>query len=172
MFNQPVSGAELDAWLAEVLPAAEGQVFHTNYGTLAADEEREETTANLPEGSYSLTLACRSPRRVSFSVGHADTELVDLNLRCGTSRVNVVSLPAGRRAHHQGGSQSGRQLRLPREPDLKFHAAVRGSPWRTAAGFERGGARAAAERAARIRPRSRPGSGASPGWRRSPGSRA
>jgi hypothetical protein len=92
--NHPVSGAELDAWVAQVLPEAEGQVFHTNFGILDADEEREETTANLPEGSYALTLACRSPRRVSFSVGHDDVELVDLNLRCGTSRVNVVYLPA------------------------------------------------------------------------------
>ena len=80
--------------MAEVLPETEGQVFHTGYGTLEADEEREETTAQLPEGSYAVTLACRSPRRVSFSVGHGDTELVDLSLRCGTSRVNVVYLPA------------------------------------------------------------------------------
>jgi hypothetical protein len=92
--NQPVSGAELDAWVAQVLPEAEGQVLHTNYGVLEVDEEWEETTANLPEGSYALTLACRSPRRVSFSVGDDHTELVDLNLRCGTSRVNVVYLPA------------------------------------------------------------------------------
>ena len=91
----PVSGAELDAWLAEVLPATEGQVFHTGYGTLEADEVREETTAPLPSGSYSLTLACRSPRRVSFSIGHENKELVDLNLRCRTSRVNVVYLPEG-----------------------------------------------------------------------------
>ena len=91
----PVSGAELDAWLAEVLPATEGQVFHTGYGTLEADEVREETTAPLPSGSYSLTLAYRSTRRVSFTVGHENKELVDLNLRCRTSRVNVVYLPAG-----------------------------------------------------------------------------
>ena len=31
---------------------------------------------------------------MSFSVSHGDLELVDLNLRCGTSRVNVVYLPA------------------------------------------------------------------------------
>ncbi|MDN4644610.1 hypothetical protein [Arthrobacter sp. PsM3] len=90
----PVSGAELDAWLAQVLPATEAQVFHTGYGTLAADEEREETTSNLPAGSYAITLACRSPRRVLFSVSHGDTELVDLHLYCGASRVNVVYLPA------------------------------------------------------------------------------
>ena len=91
----PVSGAELEAWLAQVLPATEGQVFHTGYGTLEADEVREETTAPLPAGSYSLTLACRSPRRVSFTIGHENKELVDLDLRCRTSRVNVVYLPAG-----------------------------------------------------------------------------
>lgn len=94
MENQPVSGAELDAWVAQVLPGAEGQVLHTSSGVLEAEEEREETTANLPEGTYAVTLACRSPRRVSFSVSHDEVELVDLNLRCGTSRVNVVYLPA------------------------------------------------------------------------------
>ena len=92
--NRPVSGAELDAWAAEVLPETDGEVFHSNYGVLDAGEEREETTANLPEGTYALTLACRGPRRVSFDISHGDIDLVDLNLRCGTSRVNVVYLPA------------------------------------------------------------------------------
>ena len=94
MLSQPVTGAGLDAWAAQVLPDAQGQVFHSNYGTLAAAEEHEETTTYLPAGSYALTLACRSPRRVSFSVRHDDVELVDLRLRCGKSRVNVVYLPA------------------------------------------------------------------------------
>ncbi|XAS63630.1 hypothetical protein VUN84_15235 [Micrococcaceae bacterium Sec5.8] len=94
MLSRPVTGAALDAWAAQALPDAPGQVFHSNYGTLAAAEEHEETTTYLPAGSYALTLACRSPRRVSFSIGHDDVELVDLNLRCGTSRVNVVYLPA------------------------------------------------------------------------------
>lgn len=105
--NQPVSGAELDAWVAQVLPGAEGQVFHTNFGILAAEEEREETTAKLPEGSYALTLACRSPRRVSFSVALDDTELVDLNLRCGTSRVNVVYLPPDAELHIKVEAKTG-----------------------------------------------------------------
>ena len=54
--NQPVTGAELDSWVAQVLPGAEGQVFHINYGILEADEEREETTANLPDGQLRLDL--------------------------------------------------------------------------------------------------------------------
>ncbi|SDK63847.1 DUF6023 family protein [Arthrobacter sp. ok362] len=92
--TEPVSGQELDAWVHDVLPDAAGQVFHTGVGTLEADEEREETTARLPKGTYALTLACRSARRVSFSIENGEIELVDLALRCGTTRVNVVQLAA------------------------------------------------------------------------------
>lgn len=92
--NEPVAGAELDAWVVQVLPDAEGQVFHTGFGTLEADEDREETTTQLPKGTYAVTLACRSTRRVSFAVENEENELVDLSLRCGTSRVNVVHLAA------------------------------------------------------------------------------
>ena len=92
--NEPVSGEELDKWVHDVLPDAEGQVFNTGFGTLETDEERQDTTALLPKGTYALTLACRSNRRVSFSIENGETELVDLSLRCGTSRVNVVYLAA------------------------------------------------------------------------------
>ncbi|MEV5052348.1 hypothetical protein MRBLAR12_002520 [Arthrobacter sp. LAR12-1-1.1] len=92
--NEPVSGAELDAWVHDVLPDAAGQVFHTGFGTLEADEERIESTTLLPQGTYALTLACRSTRRVSFSIENGEDELVDLSLRCGTTRVNVVHLAA------------------------------------------------------------------------------
>jgi hypothetical protein len=92
--SRPVVGAELDAWVKQVLPDAEGQVFHTGYGSLDADVERTEPTGQLPSGTYTLTLACRSTSRVSFTVRNGEDSLVDLSLRCGTSRVNVVSLPA------------------------------------------------------------------------------
>lgn len=92
--DEPVSGAELDAWVHDALPDAAGQVFHTGFGTLEAAEERQETTTQLPQGTYAVTLACRSTRRVSFSVEDGANELVDLSLRCGTSRVNVVTLAA------------------------------------------------------------------------------
>ena len=88
--NRPVSGAELDAWAREVLPDAEGQVFYTDHGTVEEDEEEDMSTGQLPSGTYALTLACRSERRVSFTVRDAEFALVDLSLRCGTSRVNVV----------------------------------------------------------------------------------
>lgn len=92
--DRPVAGAELDAWVKQALPDAAGQVFQTGYGTLDADEEQNETTTVLPQGSYSVTLACRSSKRVSFSISNGDNDLVDLTLRCGTSRVNVITLPA------------------------------------------------------------------------------
>lgn len=86
----PVAGAELDAWAREVLPDAEGQVLFTDYGTVDEDEENRITTGRLPSGTYALTLACRSERRVTFMVHDSDFALVDLSLRCGSSRVNVV----------------------------------------------------------------------------------
>lgn len=92
LLDRPVSGAELDAWAREVLPDTEGQHFYTDYGTLEDDDEQTTSTGLLPSGTYSLTLACRSERRVSFTVRDAEFALVDLSLRCGTSRVNVVHL--------------------------------------------------------------------------------
>ncbi|MDR6508899.1 DUF6023 family protein [Arthrobacter oryzae] len=88
--NLPVSGAELDAWVEQVLPETAGQVFHTGFGLLKAGTTRHESTGHLPSGTYSLTLACKSARRVSFTVRDGEFALVDLSLRCGTSRVNVI----------------------------------------------------------------------------------
>ena len=88
--NVPVSGEELTEWAKDVLPDAEGQVFHTSYGSVSRGRSKTESTKQLPSGTYSLTLACRSERRVSFTVRDAESALVDLSLRCGTSRVNVV----------------------------------------------------------------------------------
>jgi hypothetical protein len=90
--NEPVSGEELTEWAKEVMPDAEGQVFSTNYGSVERGHSKTESTGQLPSGTYSLTLACRSERRVSFTVRDAEFALVDLSLRCGTSRVNVVHL--------------------------------------------------------------------------------
>ena len=88
--NVPVTGQELTEWATEVLPDAEGQVFHTSYGSVTRGHSKTESTKQLPGGTYSLTLACRSERRVAFTVRDSEFALVDLSLRCGTSRVNVV----------------------------------------------------------------------------------
>ncbi|MGO4229336.1 hypothetical protein AB4Y72_10740 [Arthrobacter sp. YAF34] len=90
--NEPVTGDELNDWVDRVLPDAEGHVFQTSYGSVKAGAVHTETTTPLPGGTYSLTLACRSTGRVSFTVRSGQESLVDLSLRCGTSRVNVVSL--------------------------------------------------------------------------------
>jgi hypothetical protein len=93
--NRPVSGEELDDWADEVLPDPdEAAVLQSGYGSMAAGEARSETTPQLSSGSYSVTLACRSPARVSFTVRNGENTLVDLNLRCGTARVSVVYLAA------------------------------------------------------------------------------
>ncbi len=90
--NEPVTGEELDDWVDHVLPDAAGQVFHTSFGSVEAGAVHTESTTQLPGGTYSLTLACRSTDRVSFTVRNGQESLVDLSLRCGTSRVNVVHL--------------------------------------------------------------------------------
>ncbi|MET3810184.1 DUF6023 family protein [Arthrobacter sp. UYEF3] len=92
--NRPVTGAELDRWVADVLPETQGQVFHTGNGLLDAGATRNETTTQLPSGTYAITLVCRSTRRVSFTIADKESVLVDLSLQCGTSRVNVVQLAA------------------------------------------------------------------------------
>jgi hypothetical protein len=90
--NEPVTGDELDEWADHVLPDAEGRVFQTGYGSVKAGAVHTESTTPLPAGTYSVTLACRSKGRVAFTVRNGHEPLVDLSLRCGTSRVNVVSL--------------------------------------------------------------------------------
>ena len=47
----PVAGAALDEWVKQVLPDADGRVFHTGSGSLDADAERSETTGLLPSGT-------------------------------------------------------------------------------------------------------------------------
>jgi hypothetical protein len=93
--NRPVSGEELEDWAGDMLPDPdEAAVLQSGYGSVAAGEARSETTPQLSSGSYSVTLACRSPARVSFTVRNGENTLVDLNLRCGTARVSVVYLAA------------------------------------------------------------------------------
>lgn len=90
--NQPVSGVELELWVATVLPDTQGEEVHTDFGFLEAKETRTETTTQLPSGTYALTLVCRSTYRASFVVRDGDSELINLSLRCGNARVNVVHL--------------------------------------------------------------------------------
>jgi hypothetical protein len=90
--DEPVSGDELELWVASVLPDTQGQVFHTGFGSLERLEMRTETTGQLPSGTYALTLACRSHYRMGFVIRNGDAELINLSLRCGATRVHVIQL--------------------------------------------------------------------------------
>jgi hypothetical protein len=90
--DDPVTEAELDNWLKEALPDTERQVIHTAHGLLPAGEVHTGTAADLPVGTYALALACRSQRRVTFTVRNDQFTLMDLGLRCGSTRENVIYL--------------------------------------------------------------------------------
>lgn len=108
--NTPVTGDAISEWAEDALPDSEGHTFHSGSGLLDAASTRTEETVQLPEGLYSVTLACRSPRRVAFTVRQDQAAqpsaavpespnprddaatLVDLSLQCSTTRVNVVQL--------------------------------------------------------------------------------
>lgn len=88
----PLGEADLDAWMASALPDTGHLVVHAAAGFMAGGDVRAETTAVLGTGTYALALACRSQRRVTFTVRSDTFTLVDLGLRCGINRENVVYL--------------------------------------------------------------------------------
>ncbi|HJV97639.1 MAG TPA: hypothetical protein VJ617_00855 [Arthrobacter sp.] len=90
--NEPVSEAELEDWVEEELPYTERQVVHTGFGILSGGEIKTDTAAGLPVGTYALALVCRSQRRVTFTVRTDEATLMDLSLRCGSTRENVIYL--------------------------------------------------------------------------------
>jgi hypothetical protein len=90
--NEPVSEAELADWVDEELHYTERPAVHLGYGMLGDGEVRTDTAAGLPAGTYSLALVCRSQRRVAFTVRSDEYTQVDLSLRCGSTRENVIYL--------------------------------------------------------------------------------
>lgn len=92
--RDPVGEAGLDAWLERSRMGESLDTAHRGYGLLQAQEAHNGTTAALPAGTYVMALLCRSQRRVSFTVRTADITVVDLSLRCGARREEVVYLSA------------------------------------------------------------------------------
>ena len=90
--DDPVDEARLDDWLEQSQMGAGLEVVHRGYGLLQALEVHSGATAVLPEGTYVLALVCRSQRRVNFTVRNEDATLVNLSLRCGSRRENVIYL--------------------------------------------------------------------------------
>lgn len=92
--RDPVGEAGLDAWLERSQMGEGLDTAHRGYGLLQALEVHNGTTAAMPAGTYLMTLLCRSQRRVSFTVRTDDVTVVDLSLRCGALREEVVYLSA------------------------------------------------------------------------------
>ncbi|WP_284762428.1 hypothetical protein [Arthrobacter sp. efr-133-R2A-63] len=49
-------------------------------------------SGRLPGGTYAVTLACRGARSADFTVRNGSDVLVEVMLRCGTTRVKVLQL--------------------------------------------------------------------------------
>lgn len=90
--NDPVSEADLEAWLESVQLGTGRQVAHRGYGLLPGRETRTDVVASLPGGTYVLALVCRSQRPVTFTVTNDTYTLVHLRLPCGAKRHNVIYL--------------------------------------------------------------------------------
>jgi hypothetical protein len=104
--NDPVSEAEMEAWLTESQVGTGLQVAHREFGLLRAEEIRTGATAPLPAGTYVLVLVCRSQQRVDFKVRSEEFTMVDLSLRCGSRRESVIYLSKETVLHFQVEAQS------------------------------------------------------------------
>ncbi|QHK20370.1 hypothetical protein GU243_12170 [Pseudarthrobacter psychrotolerans] len=104
--KDPVSEAEMEAWLTESQVGPGLQVAHRTFGLLRAEEIRTEATAPLPAGTYVLALVCRSQRRVDFKVRNDEFTMVDLSLRCGSRRESVIYLSKETVMYFQVAAQS------------------------------------------------------------------
>ena len=90
--QDPVSGADLGDWVSRVLPDSTAPIVQADAGLLGSGEVRTVASPVLETGTYTLSLACRSQRRVTFTVSTETLTLVDLGLRCGINRENVFYL--------------------------------------------------------------------------------
>ncbi|MFF1883942.1 hypothetical protein ACFVVC_20995 [Pseudarthrobacter sp. NPDC058196] len=90
--QDPVSRADLGDWVSRALPEGTGADVQADAGLLGSGEVRTVSSPALETGTYTLALACRSQRRVTFTVSTEDLTLVDLGLRCGINRENVFYL--------------------------------------------------------------------------------
>jgi hypothetical protein len=104
--NDPVSEAEMEAWLTESQLGLGLQVVHRTFGLLRAREIRTDATAPLSTGTYVLVLVCRSQRSVEFEVRNDEFTMVDLGLRCGSRRESVIYLSKETVLHFQVKAQS------------------------------------------------------------------
>ena len=117
--NEPVSGAELDAWVHNVLPDTQGQVFHTGFGTLEADEETERH--HNPAAQRYLRPDPGVPERPPGVLFHRERRERTRGPESPVRDVQGERGASGRRcvALDQSGCERTGELCVPGEPDLK-----------------------------------------------------
>lgn len=75
-----VENADVPAWKATTLPSAVGTVTQDEGRILNA--KAVDRTADVPAGSYTLTLACEGGGKAFLAVRSAGRELADLGAAC------------------------------------------------------------------------------------------
>jgi hypothetical protein len=87
-----VENADVPAWKATALPSASGMVAEDSGRILNA--QPMDHTANVPAGSYTLTLVCEGGGKAFLAVRFGGRELADLGAACYGTRESVkVTVP-------------------------------------------------------------------------------
>jgi hypothetical protein len=87
-----VENADVPSWRATALPSAAGTVAEDAGKLLNA--QPVDRTADIPAGSYSLTLVCEGGGKAFLAVRSAGMELADLGAACyGTPETIKITLP-------------------------------------------------------------------------------
>lgn len=82
-----VENGDVPAWKATALPSASGIVAEDSGRILNA--QPMDRTANVPAGSYTLTLVCEGGGKAFLAVRSGGRELADLGAACYGSRESV-----------------------------------------------------------------------------------
>jgi hypothetical protein len=87
-----VENADVPAWKATALPSASGIVAEDSGRILNA--QPMDHPANVPAGSYTLTLVCDGGGKAFLAVRSGGRELADLGAACNGTRESVkVTVP-------------------------------------------------------------------------------
>ena len=82
-----VENADVPSWRATALPSASGIVAEDAGKILNA--QAVDRTANVPAGSYTLTLVCEGGGKAFLAVRSAGKEMADLGAACNGTKESV-----------------------------------------------------------------------------------
>lgn len=83
-----VENADVPAWKATALPSAAAGIVAEDAGKLL-NAQPVDRTANVPAGSYTLTLVCEGGGKAFLAVRSGGKELADLGAACYGTRESV-----------------------------------------------------------------------------------